>query len=160
MVAYNLCNYYNYYALMAWGSCLQKYCTQAVPGPAYEIGNEFLIWLKCSCFYPLCYQSDHNKILHIPRQLCCLGMCKILLWSDDNSLLTLLINFQIWNSIEILSVGCLPGLGSEFATAPSVSYQHGGCWWPGTYMLPDHLQPLYWLYIELVNKLKENYSIW
>ena len=26
--------------------------------------------------------SDHNEILHISRQLSCLGMCKISLWSD------------------------------------------------------------------------------
>ena len=26
--------------------------------------------------------SNHNKILHIPRQHSCLGMCKILLWLD------------------------------------------------------------------------------
>ena len=32
------------------------------------------------------YRCDHCKILHIPRQLSCLGMCKILLWSDQFSL--------------------------------------------------------------------------
>ena len=29
-------------------------------------------------------QTSGNKILHMPRQPCCLGMCKISMWSDIN----------------------------------------------------------------------------
>ena len=36
--------------------------------------------------YFLNSQSNHSKILHIPRQHSCLAKCKILLWSSESSL--------------------------------------------------------------------------
>ena len=32
------------------------------------------------------YWTNHNEILHVTRQICCLGICTILLWSDCDPL--------------------------------------------------------------------------
>ena len=53
--------------------------------PTNETLIKFWIILKCVNSYFLSDQSDHNEILNIPRQHSCLGMCKILLWSDQSS---------------------------------------------------------------------------
>ena len=42
----------------------------------HEISMELHLWL----YFSSC-ETDHSKILHIPRQHSCLGMCKISLWS-------------------------------------------------------------------------------
>ena len=56
-------------------------CASLTPNRQIVPLTESPSYLKYICLYFLSYLSDHNNILHIPRQLCCLGMCQILLWS-------------------------------------------------------------------------------
>ena len=58
--------------------------------------------IKTTYSYFPSYHSDHNKILHIPRQLCCLGMSKISLWWVNFS-----INYTNDNFLKV-------GIGSKF----------------------------------------------
>ena len=57
-----------------------------------------------------CYSSkqssDLTEVLHVPRQLCCLGMCKSSLWSDwySRRYKQTYIN-EILNSIDVSVVG-------------------------------------------------------
>ena len=54
--------------------------------------------------------SDHNEILHMPRQSHCRDMCKVSLWSVEYILNQSTANFgRISNSIEISLVGRAPG---------------------------------------------------
>ena len=56
------------------------------------------------------YSTDHNEILHTPRQCNCRDVCKILLWSVKRILNKSAPNFdRISNSIEISLVGRAPG---------------------------------------------------
>ena len=48
--------------------------------PTNDISIEFEIQPKFAVLWCKIYSSDHNEILHMPRQLHCLGMCKISLW--------------------------------------------------------------------------------
>ena len=64
--------------------------------------------------------SDHNKILHIPRQLCCLGMFKISLWSDWSERKYELTHFKIiQNLIKVSLVGLTPDI-IESTTPPPI----------------------------------------
>ena len=49
--------------------------------PPNTIYIEFQIQLKYICVHFLAYQPDENKLLLTQRQMCCLGVCKISLWS-------------------------------------------------------------------------------
>ena len=66
---------------------------------------------RCICSFLLCHLLNHFKILHIPRQHGCLGMCKIVLWLNQPYLNYGAHRFyHIWNLIKLLWVGQAPGL--------------------------------------------------
>ena len=72
---------------------------------------------KHVCLYLHSYQSDHIKILHIPRQQRCLDMCKILLWLDQS-----LLNYSNDNFNKNLVDGtCTRPCWSPFANSPQPS---------------------------------------
>ena len=70
------------------------------------------LWRQCNVMSEhsayLTPLSDHNLIIYIPSQQI-FDMCKILLWSDDSSLIYNNDNFhQVSNAIEISSVELIP----------------------------------------------------
>ena len=72
---------------------------QPIPGtcPTNGTSIEFEIWPKVGVLGFKTYSADHNKILHMSRQL-----CKISLWLVENILNYSTPNFdRISNSIEI-----------------------------------------------------------
>ena len=56
-------------------------------------GNFILISIKF-------YSCNRDKFLHMPWQLCCHGMCKILLWSDSQKLNYLKLNLLFNSNYE------------------------------------------------------------
>ena len=86
--------------------------TMQWPGarPTNGISIEFEIWLKFGVLWFQICSTDHNKILHLSRQLHCHDVCKILLWSAKYVMKKSNTNFHwISNLIEILLVGQAPG---------------------------------------------------
>ena len=98
-------------------------CKQA-PVPPTKFSSYFKFWSKPAyCLYYLFYKPDRYEILHIPRQLCCLGMCKISLWSDRFSLNDNNNNFdKIWNFYK--KYGQWDGLSANLLLRYSVLLSH------------------------------------
>ena len=88
-------------------------CLNSSPGarPTNDIAIEFEIRSKFGVlFFKIC-STDHNKILHMSRQLLCCDVCKISLWLVEYFLNQSTVNFdRISNLIEISLVGWPPGL--------------------------------------------------
>ena len=82
--------------------------------------------LKCIYSYFHSYQSAHNEILHIRRQLCCLGMCKVSLWSDQSSLDYSLDDFLI--ILSLILVGWVDGRCILDATLTQRCHLHTYKW--------------------------------
>ena len=72
------------------------------------------LWTDNSNLLKLFYWMDQVTILHMSRQLCCRGMCKIITWSDHNFLWKTQFFFQdfgLW-AHKILMKRALEAVGT------------------------------------------------
>ena len=64
-------------------------------------------WISLSSRF---LKNNHYKILHLPQQLCCCGMCKILLWYDHHEWSYSKVKFRrIWIVMKRSLVNCALG---------------------------------------------------
>ena len=94
--------------------------------------------------------SNHHDDLDYPQHITALMCYKV-------SLLTYLRLGEIYNTYiaiwgliwghrgSVHAFLCPVCLRSHEVYSQSQLSQHGGCWWPGTFLVPGHQQPSWWL---------------
>ena len=88
--------------------------------PTNDISIEFKIQWKFVMLLFITYSPNHNKILHMSRQLHCRDLCKILLWSNQSTKFV-----SISNLIEIPWVGASRQLTIQWCCLTSVRIPTG-----------------------------------